>query len=864
MNRWQGGLRRGRRFRDIYRSYRIIAGSFLLESIQGSVIHIRYRNPENEYTVMLLEDEEGNEFTAVGVLPGVEEGDSLELEGEFVNHPSYGRQLKVLNCAIHEIQGAEAMQKYLSSGAVKGIGPSLAERIVEKFGEDSFRVIEEDPKALSSIRGISLKKAESVSRCFSEQAGMRQAMMFLQQFRLSNVLAVRIYEKYKNSLYGVISKDPYSMCGQVEGMSFRMADEIAGYSGVERHSPFRIRAGIIHVLEEQAQQGSVYVYEDVLVEEVRELLSIEEEEVRSEIEPMAVDSRIVVRSDGKSRQPQKYTEPEEYAQPEEFVEPEESAQPQKHTESEKSAKPGGPADLSESGRCAESLDRAERFRVYLPYLYRMEAKCARMLLDLDMSVQKAGEGFEEDIRRIARESGILLGGHQEEAVRGAVENGVFIMTGGPGTGKTTTVRILLKYFLSRGMDVTLTAPTGRAAKRLSETTGMEARTIHRCLEISSGEIGTDGPESYNIKGFARNEDNPLETDVVIVDEMSMVDISLFHALLSAIEAGTRLIMVGDEHQLPSVGPGAVLKDLTGSGHFKVVSLNKVFRQAEESDIIMNAHAILEDRPMKLNNKSRDFFFLNRDVAGQILEGVIYLVSKKLPPYVKVSPFEIQVLTPMKKGILGVESLNTSLQAALNPPSPDKEEYKYKNGVLRTGDKVMQIKNNYQLEWELAIPGSSLRKKGAGVFNGDMGVVEDIDSQAGQVTVIFDDDRRVKYTRDNSGELELSYAITIHKSQGSEYPAVVIPLLGGPRQLMTRNLLYTALTRARECVTIIGSRQTMDMMRENIHEQTRNTSLAERIAEVEMMERAQAENQEQTQRADEGRRPGTGRRTDEGR
>ena len=621
-----------------------------------------------------------------------------------------------------------------------------------------------EPERLSEVRGISLRKAAEISESFEEVAGMRRAVMFLQQYGISNLMALRIYEKYGEKLYGIISENPYRLCEDISGIGFKTADEIAERSGIERHSEYRIRAGILYTLGLSEGEGNTYLPLERLLGEAAAVLGLPENEVSGEISALQKD------------------------------------------------------------RKAEIKQRDGETRVYLRKLYQAERQCAAILRSLDIKYDIDRERLVSDIENTEERYSLTLDSDQREAVISAVENGLFIMTGGPGTGKTTTVKILLRYFMSVGKHVVLAAPTGRAAKRLSEATGMEAKTIHRLLEVSGG----SGDDDSERRTFGRDRDNPLETDVVIVDEMSMVDILLFRALLSAISVGTRLIMVGDENQLPSVGPGSVLKDILSTGKFRSIALKKIFRQAGESDIVMNAHALLLGKDMKLDNKSRDFFFLNRSDAGEITGGVVYLVTKKLPPYVGASSSEIQVLTPMRKGVMGVENLNRVLQNAVNPPGRGKAELNRGGFILREGDRVMQNRNNYQMAWVMEIPGQVLKKSGTGVFNGDMGIIEEINRAENSLTVRFEDNRRARYAFKDLPELELSYAVTIHKSQGSEYPAVVMPILSGPDILMNRNLLYTGITRAKRCVVIIGRKEMLLKMAGNIQEVERFTGLDREI------------------------------------
>lgn len=732
-------------------------------TVKGYIDRIIFRNPDNGYTVMRLSTDDGD-ITVVGLLSMAWEGELVNAEGDIVFHSGYGEQLEAERITVEEPDNKEAVLRFLSSGIIKGIGPALAKRIVQKFGDDTFSIMSREPERLSEVKGISLRKAVEISESFEAVAGMRRAVMFLQQYGISNLMALRIYEKYGEKLYGIISENPFRLCEDISGIGFKTADEIAERSGIERHSEYRIRAGILYTLGLSAGEGNTYLPLDRLLGEAAAVLGLPENEISGEISMLQKD------------------------------------------------------------RKAEIKLRDGETRVYLRNLYQAERQCAAILRSLDIKYDIDRERLVSDIENTEERYSLTLDSDQREAVISAVENGLFIMTGGPGTGKTTTVKILVRYFMSVGKHVILAAPTGRAAKRLSEATGMEAKTIHRLLEVSGG----SGDDDSEKRSFGRDRDNPLETDVVIVDEMSMVDILLFRALLSAISVGTRLIMVGDENQLPSVGPGSVLKDILSTGKFRSMALKKIFRQAGESDIVMNAHALLLGRDMKLDNKSRDFFFLNRSDAGEITGGVIYLVTKKLPPYVGASASEIQVLTPMRKGVMGVENLNRVLQNAVNPPDRRKAELNRGGFILREGDRVMQNRNNYQMAWVMEIPGQVLKKSGTGVFNGDMGIIEEINKAENSLTVRFEDNRRARYAFRDLPELELSYAVTIHKSQGSEYPAVVMPILSGPDILMNRNLLYTGITRAKRCVVIIGRKEMLLKMAGNIQEAERFTGLDREI------------------------------------
>lgn len=735
-----------------------------MEKITGYIDHIIFRNEDNGYTVFQLNNEEG-ELTCVGKFSYIGEGEFLELEGEYTMHPSYGMQLQVTNHRIKEPEDRESIERYLGSGAVKGIGPALAGKIVAKFGEDTFRIMEEEPERLAEIKGISERKAREICVQVEEKKDLRQAMIYLQKYGISIHLAVKIYQKYGLGTYSVLEENPYKLADDIEGVGFRTADEIASRIGIHTDSDFRIQSGIFYTLLQSVQEGHVYLEEKVLSERAAQLLEVELKDIEKYLMDLAMTKKVVLKQDG------------------------------------------------------------EKVRVYPAQYYYMEMNTARMLKELNINYDEPDDLIRRRIDKLEEETESTLDEQQKRAVAEAVKHGIFILTGGPGTGKTTTINAMIRYFLSEGMDIRLAAPTGRAAKRMTETTGYEAQTIHRLLEVSGS------PEESSKGGFGRNQDNPLETDVVIIDEMSMVDLALMHALLSSVVPGTRVIFVGDRNQLPSVGPGKVLQDLIESHAFPVMMLTRIFRQAQESDIVVNAHRINAGEEVRLDNKSRDFFFLKRQDADVIISVILTLIQKKLPRYVKAKMTDIQVLAPMKKGLLGVERLNRILQQYLNPPSVKKQEKEYGERLFRVGDKVMQTKNNYQLEWEIATKYGLVVDKGVGVFNGDIGIVTAIHTYDETVEVEFDEKRKVKYPFKMLDELELAYAITIHKSQGSEYPAVVIPLLAGPRQLYCRNLLYTAVTRAKKCVTLVGNETVFREMIQNVDEQKRNTSLAERIQEI---------------------------------
>lgn len=739
------------------------------DTIEGYVDHIVYRNEDNGYTVLSLV-ENGHEVTCVGNFEYVGEGELLELSGSYVDHATYGQQFKVETYETKIPEDTLAMERYLGSGAIKGVGAALASRIVRRFGEDTMRIIDEEPERLAEVKGISEHKAREIAQQMAEKSEMRSAMMFLQQYGISVALGVKIYGKYGSRVYSVLKENPYRLAEDIQGIGFKIADEIAGRIGIHTDSDYRIRSGLLYVLSLAAGEGHVFLPQSRLLSRASQLLGVEAALMEKHVMDLAMDRKVVLKEMDFGNGPE-------------------------------------PA-------------------VYGSQFYYLELNTARMLTELNVENQEPEENIRKRLEFIQEKNGLTLEGLQCQAVIEAVKHGLLVITGGPGTGKTTTINAIIQYFELEGLDIFLAAPTGRAAKRMTETTGYQASTIHRLLELS-GLVEESSAGAH----FERNQENPLDADVIIIDEMSMVDISLMHALLLAIQVGTRLILVGDVNQLPSVGPGSVLKDIIDSEAFCVVELNKIFRQASESDIVVNAHRINAGQEVRLDNKSRDFFFLKRYDADIIIGSVVYLVQKKLPPYVESRPQDIQVLTPMRKGLLGVEHLNQVLQQYLNPPDKKKREKEHGGGLFREGDKVMQIKNNYQLEWEIRGKYGIPVEKGVGVFNGDTGVVEEINLFAETMTVVFEECRYVEYGFKQLEELELAYAVTIHKSQGSEYPAVVIPLLGGPRMLLNRNLLYTAVTRARKCVTIVGSEVTFGEMIHNKQEKSRYTSLNERIREM---------------------------------
>ena len=737
-----------------------------MEELQGYVDHIVFRNADNGYTVLnLISDED--EITCVGIFPVVTEGEILLLHGEYTSHPTYGEQFQMKSYETKPPEDVLSMERYLASGAIKGIGVALAARIVRRFKNDTFRIMEEEPERLAEVKGISERMAMEISNQMVKKKDLRDAMIFLEKYGISTNLAVKIYQAYGQEIYSVIHENPYRMAEEVSGIGFKIADEIASRVGIRTDSDFRIRSGILYCLTGAATLGHTYLPREELLRYANQLLGVEPEHIEGHIMNLAMDGKVELKEEG----------------------------------------------------------------IYAKSFYRMEQRSAGMLHALNQEYDVTPAKLAQAIARISEEEQMELDEWQAEAVRQAATHGLFVLTGGPGTGKTTTIRAMISYFVGEGYDIFLAAPTGRAAKRMSETTGYEAKTIHRMLEVN-GAMSEAEESAKQIGGmFERNESNPLEADVIIIDEMSMVDITLLYALLKAVGAGTRLILVGDVNQLPSVGPGNVLRDIIASGCFPVVTLQKIFRQASQSDIVVNAHKINDGEHIALDNKSKDFFLLKRYDADVIINVMLQLVKQKMPRYVDATSYDIQVLTPTRKGLLGVERLNTILQQYLNPPAKQKKEHQVGDRIFREGDKVMQIRNNYQLEWEIRSRYGLAIDKGLGVFNGDVGIIQEINDYSSTVSVLYDENRLVQYPFKGLDELELAYAITIHKSQGSEYPAVVMPLLPGPRMLMNRNLLYTAVTRARKCITIVGDENVFYQMVDNTTQQRRYSGLQERIKEA---------------------------------
>lgn len=737
-----------------------------MEELTGVIDHFLFKNESNGYGVMELTTED-DDVICVGTMAGIDQGEMVRVTGEYVVHPTYGPQLKISSIEVVQPTGAVAIERYLASGIIKGVGPKIAKRIIRSFGEDTLRIIEEEPERLTEIKGISERIAQSIAEQVISKKDQQDAMMFLTGYGITQVLALKIYEAYGSMVYSVIKDNPYRLVEDIEGVGFKKADEIAYKSGISVDSQFRIRCGIIYVLTQSYTEGHTFLPKEMLLSRAEEMLGVTRDRLEEEIPNLVIDRKIVIKQEN------------------------------------------------------------DRVDCYSGFLYNQELAVASMLRDLDANMDvKNSETVNKIIAKVEKGLGIILDEMQRNAVSLSLQAGVMIITGGPGTGKTTTINTIIRCLDNEGLDVLLAAPTGRAAKRMTEATGYEAKTIHRMLELN-GTVSEEGRKAH----FERNEDNPLEADVIIIDEMSMVDIQLFYALLKAIPVGGRLILVGDVNQLPSVGPGQVLKDLIDSDAFATVRLQHIFRQASQSDIVVNAHKINNGEEITLDTNSKDFLFLERSDPNMIYKNMIGLITERLPGYVDSTPAGIQVLTPTHMGALGVEAINKVLQTYINPKSDSKREKEFGEITFREGDKVMQVKNDYSLEWEITGKNGILIDKGAGVFNGDVGTVVEINNVIGYLCVEYDECKKVRYTYENLEELELAYAITIHKSQGSEYPAVIMPLLGGPRPLLNRNLLYTGVTRAKKCVIIIGSSETVNIMINNESENKRFTGLCMRIREL---------------------------------
>ena len=736
----------------------------------GYVEYFTYRKEETGYGIFnfVSDDLEDGEIKCLGTVAGVEVGDNLEIEGEEVVHPVYGPQIKITSYKVLPKEDIFSIERYLASGAVKGIGAALAARIVKKFKTDTFRIMEEEPERLAEIKGISERMARDIGVQIIEKRDLREAVIFLSQYGISDSMALKIYNRFKGDLYAIFRENPYKLADEIRGIGFKTADEIATKAGIPEDSPDRIGCGILYVLNNYAADGNTFMSKEKLVEEAAGLLKVSEEKVAEQLIPLQMGNKIV-------------------------------------------QKPNG--------------------QVYLQSLYFAELTIANRIKELKGAFTRRPLNSKEKkevldrIQTIREEDGLSLDDTQTDAVVSAVSNGLFILTGGPGTGKTTTIRAIIRYFDNLEQTVFLCAPTGRAAKRMEEATGYSAMTIHRLLEVSGA------PDDADVAVFNRNEWNPLEADVIIVDEMSMVDTLLFKALLSAVPTGCRLILSGDSNQLPSVGPGNVLKDLLGAGVMEQITLEKIYRQSEGGDIVLNADRIRRGILPDVSMTGGDFFFVGRNSSQSISRDLILLMQDKIPDKFRIPAKQVQVLTPMKAGNVGVHALNNLLQEKCNPADSHKGELQRGDTVFRLGDKVMQIKNNYNTKWQIRGINRIVGDEGEGVYNGDTGTVTEVNTFEKSLTVTFEDNKEVVYEKEMLEELELAYAITIHKSQGSEYPAVILPLLDGPKMLYTRNLLYTAVSRGTRLVMILGKWDAVKRMVETEGDFKRDTGLPERLKEA---------------------------------
>ena len=725
-----------------------------LETLEVFVDHVIYRSESNGYCVLSTNHEE-EELIVTGIFQGDVQGAMLRVTGKMEYNANYGEQFKMQQYEIIEPTDAESIRRYLGSGAIKGIGESLAGRIVKRFGDDSLRIIEEEPERLAEVKGISLRKAQEIAEQVEEKKDVRGALMFLQKYGIGNTLAVRIYKTYGMRMYGILQENPYQMAEDIDGVGFRMADAIAEKIGIRTDSDYRIRSGILYMLSQSMAEGNLYLPKEELIHQTAELLRIPRDAIEPHIANLMMDKKLVIKEN-----------------------------------------------------C-----------IYSMAAYYAENNVAAMLLSLRSLPEKTEEdAVERELLHLESSDNLQLDPLQRRAVIQSVQNGVFLLTGGPGTGKTTTINMMIRYFLANGKNLALTAPTGRAAKRMSDLTGEPARTIHRLLEVD-----------YTAKGelkFKRNETNPLPADVVIADEMSMVDALLMCSLVRAIKPTSKFIMVGDSNQLPSVGAGNVLKDLIASHYIPSVELKEIFRQAAQSLIVTNAHRIVKGEFPVLDDRQNDFFFMNKPNESEIAGLVIQLTKQRLPDTYGFSPIDdIQVLCPTKMGAAGTRELNKQLQLALNPPSQNKAELKFFDVIFRTGDKVMQTKNDYDVLW------TKNNEKGSGIFNGDIGIIRAVDRFSQNVTIDFEG-RMAIYTSEMLRKLEHAYAITIHKSQGSEYDAVIIPITGFTQNLLYRNLLYTGVTRAKKMIIVIGTKQLVKTMVDNDRKMLRY-SLLRPLLEIEM-------------------------------
>ena len=733
-------------------------------TVEGVVEKITYYNSENGYAVFSIIDNDDitNEITCVGYIPTVNQGESVKLTGHITKHHLYGEQVNIEIFEKSLPKSERAIELYLASGIIKGIGPRIAKKIIGKFGKDTLYILDNEPERLAEIRGISNEKAITIGELYKEKVEQRQAMLFLAEYGISPTYSLKIYKKYKDKTIEIVKKNPYSLAEDIIGIGFKIADSIASNVGIAKDSPFRIRAGVKYTLTQASNNGNVYLPLKSLLIESSELLGIDEITIENELLIMHIDNQIWFDNTTKDS------------------------------------------------------------KIYLNLFYSCENNIASKLYRLNEVDLPIKYNYDDEIDAMENSNNMHFAPQQRQAIKMAMENNLLVITGGPGTGKTTIINAIIKLCEAENLDIKLAAPTGRAAKRMEEATNHKSQTIHRLLEL------TFLNENSRHQVFNKNEENPIDADLIIIDESSMIDVLLMSSLLNAISYNTRLIIVGDSDQLPSIGAGNVLKDIISSEVIKVAKLTEIFRQAKESSIITNAHNINNGIYPNLNEKNSDFFFMQRNKIEEIEALIVSLVTDRLPKYLNCNPIkDIQVLTPMRKSPLGVNSLNTLLQKALNPPSENKREKELRKIIYREGDKVMQVKNNYNIEWKTYENGE-ITDDGVGIFNGDEGIITYIDTINEYIEVLFDDNKIVHYDYTQMDEVDLSYAVTIHKSQGSEYNAIIMPLLNGPDMLMSRNLLYTGLTRAKNLAVIAGSREKVENMVDNNKEVERYTTLKDKL------------------------------------
>lgn len=734
-------------------------------TIKGTVETIIFLNEENSYAVFSLLYDEGTETVCTGVIPAITLGETISVTGTYITHHTYGPQLNIKSYKKFYPTSSLSIQKYLASGAIKGIGEKLASRIIQRFGDDTLKTIEEDPQALAMVKGISSDMAKKISEDFSEQSEMRKVFLNLSEYDITPLQSMKIYKKYKSHTIDVVKQNPYILSSDIVGIGFKIADKIALKIGIEVFSPYRIRAGVKYILSQCGSNGDVCIEKEDLLTQTATLLSID----KSHIDNCLIEMQL------------------------------------------------------EQSLFQEKIE--DKILVYGSHFYKAESYVSKKLITLSLSEVTNGEHELSQLQKNIKEAEsflkIRLASEQREAVTYALTKGMLVITGGPGTGKTTIIKTIITLLQQEGATVELAAPTGRAAKRMTEATGIEAKTIHRLLGVNFISEGLR-------QTFEKNEENPIEADVIIIDETSMVDLILMQYLLKAVSYSSRLILVGDANQLPSVGAGNVLRDIISSGKLTVISLKEVFRQAKQSLIVTNAHNINLGLYPALNEKDGDFFFLRRNTQQDVVNTILELCTNRLISYGFLKE-DIQVLCPMRKSFIGASNLNTTLQSGLNPHSNTKNEVEYRGTTFRCGDKVMQLKNNYNLEWEQTI--DNIKITGHGIFNGDEGYIISVNKKLEFIEVEFYDKKIVNYSFKQLDEITLSYAITIHKAQGSEYPAVVIPIYSGPPMLHNRNLLYTALTRAKKLAVFVGSENALQRMIDNNKEIVRNSYLWYRIKKL---------------------------------